>query len=104
MREETDDAGSLGWAGGGLIRCLFIGPQPQRSVCLSACMMGGDKKLMHRHCGASNWTGHCCPLQGTPFLHVCVGAAHIFVFLMSNDGQTLQHLRLHREKSIFCLF
>lgn len=24
---------------GGLIRSLFIGPQPQRSVCLSACMM-----------------------------------------------------------------
>lgn len=26
-----------------LIRSLFIGPQPQRSVCLSACMMEGIK-------------------------------------------------------------
>lgn len=37
--EEADGAVSLG----GLIRSLFIGPQPQRSVCLSACMMEGIK-------------------------------------------------------------
>lgn len=33
--------GVVGW--GGLIRSLFIGPQPQRSVCLSGCMMEGIK-------------------------------------------------------------
>lgn len=38
-RREVDGAVSLG----GLIRSLFIGPQPQRSVCLSACMMEGIK-------------------------------------------------------------
>ena len=36
---EVGGAASLG----GLIRSLFIGPQPQRSVCLSACMMEGIK-------------------------------------------------------------
>lgn len=41
--EEGDGAVSLGGGGGGLIRSLFIGPQPQRSVCLSACMMEGIK-------------------------------------------------------------
>lgn len=33
--------GALGM--GELIRSHFIGPQPQRSVCLSACVMEGIK-------------------------------------------------------------
>lgn len=39
--EEADGAVSLVVVvvGGVLMRSLFIGPQPQRSVCLSACMM-----------------------------------------------------------------
>lgn len=40
--EEADGAVSL-VVGGVLIRSLFIGPQPQRSVCLSACMMERKK-------------------------------------------------------------
>lgn len=60
--------------GGGANKMPFYWPTTPEER-LFVCMHdddGRDKKLMHRHCGASNWTGHCCPLQGTPSLHVCV--------------------------------
>lgn len=56
--------------GGGGNKITFYWPTTPEE-CLFVCVHDvGNKKLMHKSCGAEDWAGHCCPLEGT--LHLCV--------------------------------
>lgn len=87
--DEVDGAVSQGGAN----KISFYWPTTPEE-CLFVCMHdGGDKKLMHRHCWAGAWAGHCCPLQGMPNLcvSVCVCACLCVGVYVFPDRQISQH-------------